>query len=240
MVSVMRFHEISESSHLILNPFSEAKVDLLGEIVGLSPAVRMLDLASGKGEMLCRYSHRFGMRGTGVDVYEPFVTYARDRAVELDVADRVKFEVAEAAAYARTAEPHDVVSCIGATWIGDGTAGTLELIRPIVRRQGFVLLGDVYRMPTGSPESEGHDLPGLLNTFEATGFELVEMVLANRDDWDRYATSQWLNVARWLDANPDDPEAPSVRQMRDESRRDYLQKDRDHMGWGVFVLRPVD
>ena len=239
MVSVLRFHEISESTHQVLNPFSDAKVDLLGEIVGLSSAVRMLDLASGKGEMLCRYGRRFGISGTGVDVYEPFVTQARERAVELEVADRIKFEVGEAAAYARSAGPHDVVSCIGATWIGNGLAGTLALIRPIVQPHGFALVGDVYRTPTGHSESEGHDLPGVLETVEAGGFELVEMVLANRDDWDRYATSQWLNVARWLDGNPDDPDAPSVRQMRDESRRDYLRRDRDHMGWGVFVLRPV-
>ena len=28
------------------------------------------------------------------------------------------------------------------------------------------------------------------------------MVLA--DDWDRYAATQWLNIRRWLDANPGD------------------------------------
>lgn len=65
------------------------------------------------------------------------------------------------------------------------------------------------------------------------------MVLASHDDWDRYAASQWLNVARWLDANPDDPEADDVRAIRDESRRDYLARDRPRLGWGVFVLRPA-
>lgn len=241
MVSVLRFHEISESTHTILNPFTEPKVDLLGEIVGMSPGVRMLDLASGKGEMLCRFGQRHGISGTGVDVYEPFVTYARDRAVELEVADRISFGLAEAAAYARSVDQHDVVACIGATWIGDGLAGTLDLMRPLVRPKGFALVGECYRMPTGPPTAggDGADLPGVLQIVEARGFELVEMVLANHDEWDRYATSQWLNVARWLDANPDDPDAEGVRQMRDDSRRDYFEKDRDHLGWGVFVLRPV-
>jgi len=30
------------------------------------------------------------------------------------------------------------------------------------------------------------------------------MVLASQDSWDRYAAAQWLNIRRWLDANPGD------------------------------------
>lgn len=243
MVSVHRYHEISESTHLILNPLSDAKVDLVAEIAGLGPDTRMLDLACGRGEMLCRYAAGKGINGVGVDIWDAYIEDARTRAAELGVVDRVEFLAEEAAAYAAKAEMFDVVSVIGATWIGDGLGGTLDLIRPIARPGGFALIGDVYLMPTGrvgTGDEEGFfDLPGVLDRVEASGFELVEMVLANHDDWDRYASSQWLNVARWLDAHPDDPDAPSVRETRDDSRRSYLQKDRDHMGWGVFVLRPM-
>jgi hypothetical protein len=48
--------------------------------------------------------------------------------------------------------------------------------------------------------------------------DLVEMVLADANTWDRYAASRWLNVADWLRANPDDPEATEVREIRDQSR----------------------
>lgn len=81
------------------------------------------------------------------------------------------------------------------------------------------------------------DLAGTLDRFEAASLDLVEMVLASKDDWDRYAASQWLNVADWLAANPDDPEAGEIRADRDESRRLYLTDGRDCVGWGVFVLR---
>jgi hypothetical protein len=82
------------------------------------------------------------------------------------------------------------------------------------------------------------DLAGTLGRIERAGLDLVEMVLANSDDWDRYAASQWLNVSTWLDSNPDDPEAPEVRQERDASRREYLAHSRAQLGRGVFVLRP--
>lgn len=239
MVNVHRYHAISESTHRILNPFNVDKLDLLGEITRLRAGHSMIDLASGKGEMLCRYAARYGITGTGIDLYEPLVIESRARAVELNVEHNVKFVLAEAAEYARSAGVYDLAACIGATWIGGGLAGTLALMHPLVRTGGWVLVGDCYRMPTSSDDSvdDGLDLVGVLDCVDESGFELVEMVLANHDDWDRYSTSQWLNVALWLDENPADPEAESVRAWRDESRG-YLSHDRDHLGWGVFVLRP--
>ena len=78
-----------------------------------------------------------------------------------------------------------------------------------------------------------------LRSSTRRGVDLVEMVLANHDTWDRYTTSQWLNVASWLDANHDDPDAADIRQRRDESRRRYMEYERRYLGWGVFVLRPM-
>ena len=86
-------------------------------------------------------------------------------------------------------------------------------------------------------EQEFADLVGTLDRFDAAGMDLVEMVLASSDDWDRYAASQWLNVSGWLAAHPDDPDASEIRDTRDASRRDYLADERRCLGWGVFVLR---
>ncbi|WP_240196914.1 hypothetical protein [Nonomuraea lactucae] len=45
--------------------------------------------------------------------------------------------------------------------------------------------------------------------FESAGFELLEMVLANQDTWDRYAAGQWWTLSDWLRDHPDAPEAPA-------------------------------
>jgi hypothetical protein len=68
--------------------------------------------------------------------------------------------------------------------------------------------------------------------------ELVEMVLANGDSWDRYAAAQWWTVNQWLAANADDPFALRMREFCDDSRRAHLAHGRRYLGWGVFVLRP--
>ena len=44
----LRFYEIAEKDHQILNPFSPEKLMLLGEICRLKPGMRQLDLTCGR------------------------------------------------------------------------------------------------------------------------------------------------------------------------------------------------
>jgi hypothetical protein len=80
-------------------------------------------------------------------------------------------------------------------------------------------------------------LPGTLDRFAEAGVELVEMVLADEDAWDRYVASQWWTVAAWLDGHPDHADAAGMREYLDRSRRSHLAYGRRYLGWGVFVLR---
>ena len=242
----LRFHEISEGSRRLLNPFNERKLDLVGEICRLEPGQRILDLACGKGELLARWARRHRITGTGVDLSEVFLAAARDRAVELGVADRLTFEAGDAGAYRPEPGGYDLVGCIGATWIGDGLIGTLELMRPALAPGGFLVVGEPFwhETPTaagyaamGVGPDEFTDLVGTLDRFTAAGCELVEMVLGNLDDWDRYAAAQWLNVGDHLAAHPDDPDADDLRAWSGAARRAYLAHTRRCMGWGVFILR---
>jgi hypothetical protein len=247
-MDLLRQHEIAEASHRILNPFTDEKLELLGQLCRLRRDMRLLDLASGKGEMLCTWAQRHGIRGLGVDISEVFVPAARDRAAHLGVADRVRFELADAGAYRVDEASFDAVACIGATWIGGGLAGTIGLMRPAVAPGGLLLIGEPFWRET--PPAEAYDaldfgpdeftsLPGTLDRFAAAGLELLEMVLADEDSWDRYVAAQWWTVARWLDDHPDHPDAPAMRDYLDRSRRSHLAYGRRYLGWGVFVLRAV-
>jgi hypothetical protein len=81
-------------------------------------------------------------------------------------------------------------------------------------------------------------LPALVAHFGAEiGWDVVEMVLAGQDDWDRYAAAHWLNIRTWLDANPDDELAPRMRAELDTDPVRHVRYRREYLGWGVFALR---
>ena len=212
----LRFHEIAERNHRILNPFTEEQLMLLGEICRIRAGATQLDLCCGKGEMLCRWASHFGMVGTGVDISPVFLAAARQRRQELHIADRVTLVEADAGTYPIAAGSFDIISCIGATWIGGGLAGTLALMQPGLRNQDSLLLvGEPFWID--EPPTQAYDfltngdrelfttLAGTLERIEAAGLELVEMVLADHHGWDRYVAKQWLAVSDWLRANPSDP-----------------------------------
>jgi SAM-dependent methyltransferase len=242
----LRFHEIAESYHRILNPFTRDQLQLLGDICRLQPGMKQLDLACGKGEMLCTWAQRYGISGIGVDISAAFLEDAEKRAEALAVTQQLEFIRGDGAEY--HAEPHDfdIVSCIGATWIGNGLTGTIKLMKPALKPEGLLLIGEPYwREPPpdaaydamGVGRDEFVSLDGTLDRFESAGLRLVEMVMASSRGWDRYEAAQWMAVDDFLRSNPDDPDAAALQAWISRNRRTYLTYGRRYFDWGVFVLR---
>jgi SAM-dependent methyltransferase len=241
-----RIFTIRESSHRIHNPLTEAKLATLGEALQLAPGTRALDLASGSGEMLCTWARAHGLTGTGVDISTGFTDQARVRAAELGVADRVEFVHGDASGYVAS-QPVDLAACVGATWIANRVAGTTELLDRSLRPGGIILIGEPYwrRTPPDEETAQASHasgiadfllLPDLIKQFQGLGYDVVEMMLADQDSWDRYAAAQWLNMRRWLDQNPHDELAPEVRKELTSEPVRYAGSTREHLGWGVFAL----
>ncbi|MDO9539591.1 MAG: class I SAM-dependent methyltransferase, partial [Methanocalculus sp.] len=198
------------------------------------------------GEMLCTWARDFGINGVGIDMSPLFTGQAKLRAEELGVTDRVGFIHGDAAGYIAD-EKVDVAACLGATWIGGGVAGTVGLLAKSLRPKGIILIGEPYWQqvpPTedvargcfASSISDFLMLPDLLASFNDLGYDVVEMVLASKEGWDRYEAAKWLTMRRWLEANPDDDFAEEVRATLTSEPKRYATYTREYLGWGVFAL----
>ncbi|MBN1473393.1 MAG: class I SAM-dependent methyltransferase [Syntrophaceae bacterium] len=245
-MDIPRIFNITESAHRIHNPFTPEKLAALGVALRLERGTRVLDLGSGSGEMLCTWARDYGITGTGIDMSQLFTEQAKLRAEKLGVDDQVNFIHADAAGYVAE-EKAGVAACLGATWIGGGVAGTIELLAQSLKPGGIILIGEPYwrQLPPTEDVAKGclaHSiadfllLPELLASFGRLGYDVVEMVLADQDGWDRYEAAKWLTMRRWLEANPEDELAKEVRAQLTAEPVRYATYTREYLGWGVFAL----
>ncbi|UYZ83150.1 class I SAM-dependent methyltransferase [Entomomonas sp. E2T0] len=245
-MDIPRIFNITESAHRIHNPFTAEKLATLGAVLRLDAGASVLDLGSGSGEMLCTWARDYGITGVGIDMSQLFSKQAKLRAKELGVTGQVKFIHDNAVGYIADKKV-DIAACVGATWIGGGIAGTIELLTKSLHTGGTILIGEPYwrQLPPTEDVVKGccaesiSDfvmLPELITYFGDLNYDVVEMVLADQEGWDRYEAAKWLTMRRWLEANPNDDFAKEVRTQLTLEPKRYVTYTREYLGWGVFAL----
>ncbi len=246
MDDLPRRYVIRESSHRIHNPFSDEKLATLGRALSLSAGTSVLDLACGSGEMLCTWARDHELTGTGVDISTAFIGSAR--AVPSSWMSRTGLPSSTGTLRATSLNGR-WVSLPASGRPGSGTAwpGRLSCCGAASAREASCWSAN--RTGVGEPPDQataegcdgiGHEdwlpLPELIESFGPLGCDVVEMVLADQDSWDRYVAASWLNIRRWLDANPHDELADEMRAELASDPARHARYRREYLGWGVFAL----
>ncbi len=211
----LRHHEIAEAGHRILNPLVEPQLRLLGEIVGAGPRTRGAGprLRQGRaalplGELVRRVGDRrrplARVRGGG--------SRAGGRARRRDQGQDRRGRRGCVPGHARLPSTSPAASGRPGSAAASRGRSTCCARRsaPAACSSSASRTGSSRRPRTPSPPTASRPTTtcrseATFDRLDAAGVELVEMVLASPDTWDRYEASQWLAVTDWLAAEPGRP-----------------------------------
>lgn len=241
-----KYFDITHRDHILCNPLDLQKLDELIGLLDLPTQARVLDIATGKAELLVRLAERAQVRGVGVDLSPYCVRDARAKARQRGVDANLAFALADGAAFDPGPDLFDLTLCVGASWVFGGHGGTLAALRDRTRPGGQVLVGEPYWRAEPPKEylvamQVEHDAflthAGNVAAGEDAGLVPLYTLVSSRDDWDRYEGLQWRAADRYAAGHPEDPDVPELLARSRHFRDAYLRYGREVMGWALYLFR---
>ena len=246
-MDIWRYFDIIHGLHTYCNPVSRQAVRDMEAVLDLQPGTRVLDIASGLGEMLIGFAERYGTSGVGVDISPYAVRRAEARKAKRAPDADIRFVEMKGEEYTLDDEdPFDVVMCIGASWIWQGYQGTLRALRRFVKPGGLIVSGEPYwRQPPDDRYLEIEDLkrdefPTLSEFYEnlePAGLACVWMRGVTEQEWDRYEMLQLASLDRFAGEHPDDDDLAEIRAKLLPSKEAYFRWGRETLGFAFWILR---
>lgn len=242
MLTFFDLVDISEKYMDIINPSSREKLLKIGSVIGLKPGQRVLDLGCGFGETLALWADVYGINGVGIDIRKAACERAVRKMIDRGLSDRIEIVCQDAASYVFEHGSFDAAVCIGATFIWpDGFRDTLQVLSSAVKSSGRLVIGEAtWRNSRVPPELALKEKfptePELLQIIREEEAELLYVIHASQDDWDRYESDNWYGLIRWLEENPGHPDALQVAQHLHTTQEEYLTVGREFYQWALYAL----
>ena len=242
------YHSIAYAGFEVANPVGLDAVLALVARTGLSEGATSVDIGAGAGGVSVALARAFRLQVQAIERYPDMARMIRDRAEAAGVADRVAV-VAEGSAVALARLPAaDLIVALGSTEpAGPGVRSAAAIFARLADRlasPGWLLWGDLtwkgdppepLRQVIGATgDYATHE--GWLAAAAAAGLETVSAGIAPDADWDAFFGGADARVRDWLEAHPDHPAAPSIRQRADLSKATF-DFGRPWLSFGLYLFR---
>lgn len=168
------------------------KLEMICRKLRLKPGDRMLDIGAGWGGLLCHAATHYGVTAHGITLSEEQLSFARDKAKRLGLAERVTFELTD---YSNVKSTYDKIASIGMyEHIGlKNIPAYMNKVRSLLSEDGLFLNHAIsHRAPKNAkkwltrpekkaiakyifPGGELDDIGHTVNAMERAGFEVHDV-----------------------------------------------------------------
>lgn len=244
-----KFSANAHRNHAFSNPISEKKIQKMIGIVSPKATDKVIDIGAGKCELLIRMVEKYQVSATAIELYDGAIEEAKRVAISRIPEGSIEFIVDDATVAVEKCGPdeYDFGICIGSTHALGGLESTLKTLKRLVKKNGYILIGEGYWKQTPSPEylealggadeSELKNHADTVKTGEELGLIPLWSYVANEDDWDDYEWLYSMSVENYCLENPDDPDYEAMLERIRTWRRTYLKWGRDTFGFGLYLYR---
>ena len=242
------YHSIAYAGFEVANPVTLDAILALVARTGLPAGAVALDIGAGAGGVSVALAREFGLRVQAIERYPDMARMIRDRADAGGFADKVTVVAEGSATALDRLGPADLILALGSTEpAGPGIRSATEIFARLADRltsPGWLLWGDLTwkgeppeplrRVIGAAGDYATHE--GWLAAAQAAGLETVSAGIAPDADWDAFFGGADARVRDWLNANPHDPAAPSIRQRADLSKATF-DFGRPWLSFGLYLFR---
>jgi cyclopropane fatty-acyl-phospholipid synthase-like methyltransferase len=242
----VRFSMIAHGDLEVWNPVDlQTQLSAVAE-AGLGPESTVLDVGCGRGELLRRIRQQYGCDCLGIDLESLVIELAETHPQSPDLGGTLKFRVEGFSGERFIPRSLDLVVCMGSTHAVGTYRETLDVLGGLVKPGGCMLLGEGFWESDPPPEylqflsisrEDLLDHSGNVQAGVQAGFQIIAEHRSTPKQWDHYETTYADNVDRYLDLNPQDPEAPVMRSKINKWRDAYWKWGRGTLGFGIYLFR---
>jgi ubiquinone/menaquinone biosynthesis C-methylase UbiE len=249
MMDRNKFSAIAHRNHAFANPINENK---LMKMIGMtSPKFndQVIDIGAGKCELLIRLVESYQIKGTAIELYDGAIEEAKRQAATRIPEDSIDFIAADAGVAVKELGfgSFDLGICIGSTHALGGLEETLGTLKKLVKKNGYILVGEGYwkQAPSteylkalgGADESDYKSHADTVRVGEDLRLIPLWSYVASDEEWDDY---EWLyssTIENYCLEYPEDPDVDAMLERIRSWRRTYLQWGRDTLGFGLYLYR---
>ena len=242
------FHHVAYRNLDICNALSwDSLKSALGH-AGLKAGARVADIGCAYARTSILMAETFGAEATAVELDPRLAEEAKRLAAASAAPDKVTILNEASIDALRRLPPFDMILALGTTYpAGRDIAEPKDIFAELAKHilpGGCLVWGDLTW--TAQPPEPLHQMVSLSGTYlddsgwkqaaRNAGLDIVSDRLSDADEWHHYRHNMEKDVADWLAAHPDHPDALAMEQANHRIRLMY-DFGADCLGFGLYVFR---